>query len=86
MSKVTLYNISTGLASQHHAIDARTMLQCGGWSEKPGPFELVAPVFTPPTAAEAETEPVPLEEPVLRKPDKPVVKERKKPGRKPRSA
>lgn len=79
MGKVKVYCTTTGAIAECEGVDARERVQRGGWSYEPVVVVPMEPVYTAPTAAEVEAESVPLGQPE-------PTPERKKPGRKPRSA
>jgi len=84
---IQVYSTKTGEARPAHAVDAREMVQRGGWSYEPVEIVPTEPVYTAPTPVEVAAEPVPLaqsvEMPAAKKERK--AKTERKP-RKPKSA
>ncbi len=80
MGKVKVYKISTGEMHECEGVDARERVQRGGWSHSPVVVQ-TEPVYVAPAPVEVAIEPAPLEQPAPQ-----ALAERKKPGRKPRSA
>lgn len=81
MGKVKVYRIDTGEMHECEGVDARERCIRGGWSMEPVVVVPTEPVYTAPAPAEVAAEPVPLAQS-----EAPAPVERKKPGRKPRSA